>query len=130
MKKYRNASDLCELTMSHPKGETMTKPDQAMSVREILHRYTNGLPMNVNGNTPTYLENVPLYDVSRKHNIDLAEDRYKNERNIEKLEKDVKGNIRLQSLERKKAADEKSRLFMGQQNKKLDSSNPNGDNVS
>ena len=63
-----------------------------MSMREILHRYTSGATLDVNNHTPVYLENVPLYDTRRKHEIDLAVDRLKHETTLSNMEKKVYDN--------------------------------------
>ena len=63
-----------------------------MSMREILHRYTSGATLDVNNHTPVYLENVPLYDTRRKHEIDLAVDRLNHEATLNTMEKKVYDN--------------------------------------
>ena len=93
-KTFRNAATsipaalLCETSCE----TSQTIPDQAMSVREILHRYTSGVTLDVNNHTPVYLENVPLYDTRRKHEIDLAVDRLKHETTLSNMEKKVYDN--------------------------------------
>lgn len=93
-KTFRNAATpipaalLCETTCE----TSQTIPDQAMSMREILHRYTSGATLDVNNHTPVYLENVPLYDTRRKHEIDIAVDRLKHEATLYNMEKKVYDN--------------------------------------
>jgi len=88
-KKYRSQSEPLPAPTPINYGESKTIPDQAMSVREILHRYTTGQVLSVNNNTPMYAEDVPLYDTRRKHNIDLAVDRHNLEQEIQQIEQDV-----------------------------------------
>ena len=93
-KTFRNAATpipaalLCETSCE----TSQTIPDQAMSMREILHRYTSGGTLDVNNHTPVYLENVPLYDTRRKHEIDLAVDRLNHEATLNNMEKKVYDN--------------------------------------
>ena len=93
-KTFRNAATpipaalLCETSCE----TSQTIPDQAMSMREILHRYTSGATLDVNNHTPVYLENVPLYDTRRKHEIDLAVDRLNHEKTLDKMSKKVYDN--------------------------------------
>lgn len=80
MKTYRNASQPpTRIFEKVSEKESMTIPDQAMSVREILNRYTTGQPLSVNNFQETYLENVPLYDTRRKSTIDMAIDSLQNQ---------------------------------------------------
>ena len=94
IKTFRNAAMpipaalLCETSCE----TSQTIPDQAMTVRAILHRYTSGVTLDVNNHTPVYLENVPLYDTRRKHEIDLAVDRLKHETTLSNMEKNVYDN--------------------------------------
>lgn len=58
---------------------SMTVPDQTMGLREILERYTRGLP--INGNVPIYDEDDDLpdprtLDLSERHALAQS---YKNE---------------------------------------------------
>lgn len=101
------------------KGESQTIPDQAMEVRDILSRYTSGQSLSVNANVPIYGEDNLLYDVRRKSNIDLAEDRHANERYLDELNK--KGHeyksesFRLQKMARDKVQNGQGRQNLGQQ---------------
>ena len=61
-------------------------------MREILHRYTSGATLDVNNHTPVYLENFPLYDTRRKHEIDLAVDRLNHEKTLDKMSRKVYDN--------------------------------------
>lgn len=78
-RKYRSANDAPFEPPKVDYGESLTVPDQAMSVREILHRYTTGGDLRIKAGTPVYSEDTMLYDTRRKHNIDLAVDRKANE---------------------------------------------------
>lgn len=85
-KKYRSHGEPLPPLKPIDYGESQTVPGQALSVREILHRYTTGQSLSVNNNTPVYLENVPLYDLRRKSNIDIARDRHNLELEIEQTQ--------------------------------------------
>lgn len=87
--KFRHAANLMQSKPSTEVGELVTRPDQAMNVREILHRYTTNQPLNIGNGVPVYAENHILYDSRRKNNIDLAEDRYANERHLDELRKKI-----------------------------------------
>lgn len=101
------------------KAPSETIPDQAMSVREILHKYTSGQSLDVNNLTPVYLENVSLYDTRRKHEIDLAVDKLQHERELIRLDKKVYDNkTALSELE----ADQKA--FLQAQKQQTDIENP------
>lgn len=88
-KQYRSQNQTLnyEQYFEVPEGESQTIPDQSLSTRDILHRYTSGQSLDINANTPVYLENVKLYDSRRKNNIDLAVDKMENEREILRLDK-------------------------------------------
>lgn len=99
-----------------PHSETI--PDQAMSVREILHRYTSGQTLDVNNYTPVYLENVPLYDTRRKHEIDLAVDKIQHEKQLNQLNKKVYDNkTALSELDADQKAFQQAQLQQQQQQK-------------
>lgn len=96
MKKYRKQSQpIVKELVFEPvsKQGSLTTPDQSISVREILHRYTKGESLNIAGGQPVYLEHVPLYDTRRKHNIDIAEDKLENEKIITSQNQKVIDNI-------------------------------------
>lgn len=93
-KVYRNQSQPLDIDKYKEVNKLVSKtiPGQAMSTREILHRYTSGGSLNVNVNEPVYLTNVPLYDTRRKHNIDIAVDKSNNEKKIMQQQKEVFDN--------------------------------------
>lgn len=86
-----------------PKGESMTVPDQTMSMREIISRYARGLPINASMRQDAYYDEFGEFpDTS---NMDLAEVQalrleYENEL------RDVNKRIR-EEKEKKAAADRK-----------------------
>lgn len=95
MKNYRNASqplDFKKFQTSFEGEKSQTIPDQAISTREILARYTTGQSLSLTANTPVYAENAPLYDTRRKSNIDIAVDRLNNEQKILEKESRVYDN--------------------------------------
>lgn len=94
MKTYRNqAQPILQSTMYEYLEEgSETIPDQALSVREILHRYTSGQTLDINNHTPVYLTNVPLYDTRRKSNIDLGVDKLNHEKDLHSLGKKIGDN--------------------------------------
>ena len=123
-KTFRNAATpipaalLCETSCE----TSQTIPDQAMSMREILHRYTSGATLDVNNHTPVYLENVPWYDTRRKHEIDLAVDRLNHEKTLDKMSKKVYDNkTALQQLDADQAE------FEEYQKKNKNTPNPDGE---
>ena len=75
------------------KEESKTTPNQAISVREVLHRYTKGEVLTIANGVPVYGENQILYDVRRKNNIDIAEDSLANQENIQKLDNELVNNV-------------------------------------
>lgn len=91
MRNYRKQSEPIpqHLLMEKGGGESKTIPDQAMHMREILHRYTTGQSLNVGIGVPTYEPNAVLYDTRRKHNIDIAEDRHILEREIDNINSEI-----------------------------------------
>lgn len=91
MKKYRSQSEPIpqHLLMEKGGGESKTIPDQAMHMREILHRYTTGQSLNVGIGIPTYTPDAVLYDTRRKHIIDIAEDRHVLEREIDNINSEI-----------------------------------------
>lgn len=91
MKIFRNQNQplKAEVIFENVVGQSKTIPAQAMTNREILHRLTSGQSTNINSLVPTYYENVPLYDVRRKHNIDIAVDKIDNEKNIMQKQKEI-----------------------------------------
>jgi len=101
MKKYRSHGEPLPPAPVVDYGQSQTIPDQALSVRDILHRYTTGQSLSVNNNTPVYLENVPLYDTRRKTNIDIARDRHNLEQEIQLTQKEY--NETVEKLTRHKA---------------------------
>lgn len=113
MKKYRNASEPLHISAIMEKcfGESQTIPDQAMSTREILHRYTTGQAMSVNSNIPVYAENQPLYDTRRKNNIDIAVDKLNHEAEImEKESRIFDKTTELQKITRQRQKEQIERL--------------------
>lgn len=87
-----------------PKGESMTVPDQTMSMREIISRYARGLPINASMRQDAYYDEFGEFpDTS---NMDLAEVQalrlqYENEL------RDV--NKRIREEKEKKAADDRKK---------------------
>lgn len=123
--RYRNASNLHSLTTEELTGESMTKPDQALSPRDILHRYTTGQVIDASIAIPVYGRDVPLYDSRRKSKIDLAVDALSNERELNDLDKRVyDGKTRLREMERSQKEHESKRLQMGQQSQNVDTPPP------
>lgn len=124
----RKAGNLVYLTKENPIGESKTIPDQSISVREILHRYTTGQSLDVNMNVPVYTEGDSLYDVRRKHNIDLAIDRYENERIIDELDQKGAGyerqKLRLSKMESDQAGKSQGGADMGQSSEKVQTEPP------
>jgi hypothetical protein len=117
-KKYRSHGQPLPEPTPIDYGESKTIPDQALSVRDILHRYTTGQSLSVNNNTPVYLENVPLYDTRRKSNIDIARDRYNLEQEILSTTKEYNDTVDKLTIHRKtkqaeKAAEEAAKAATG-----------------
>lgn len=68
--KVKNSLNANEFAKNYEKNDlpSLTIPDQTMSIRTILERYTRGLP--INGFTPLYDEEDDLPD---PRTLDLAE---------------------------------------------------------
>lgn len=124
----RNAVELKQSHWEKSVGKSLTQPDQTISVREILHRYTTGQSLDVNANMPVYTEGHSLYDVRRKHNIDIAMDRYQHERFMETIEQNhnelIQRQVRLQTVERNQNQSSKTGENMGQQTQKVHTEPP------
>lgn len=70
VKNWLNAN-MFEKDYETPEGESMTVPDQTMSMREIISRYARGLPINASMRQDAYYDEFGEFpDTS---NMDLAE---------------------------------------------------------
>lgn len=83
----------------HPVGESMTVPDQAMSLRTILERYTQGLPLtNVHMREPLYSdEEFP--DLDRMDLSEIQELRDQTKYDIQRLDSELKKRRKVESTE-------------------------------
>ena len=61
-----------------PRGESLTIPDQSMSLKTLLERFTRGLPLpsasgygpeQYYGDDPDYMINPAVLDISEKHEL-------------------------------------------------------------
>lgn len=123
-KVFRTAVDLKPVHIEKYDGvQTLTIPDQSMSVREILHRFTSGQELKVGVGKATYSETQVLYDMRRKHNIDIAEDRHEHEAQLINAALKVKdGKNQLRGVASASEDDERKRLSLGQSQKDVDTS--------
>lgn len=99
-------------------GVSLTVPNQALSIKEIMDRFSRGLPINEPVKIPIYHGDDEFYPDPRK--MDLAEREMLIEQNraeLESLQKKVKEMSRSRWIQRKLAFD--------QSQKKVD--NPSAD---
>lgn len=60
---FKTQYDEVELYGERNNGELITEPDQSLTVKEILYRFTNGLPLDVPIRNPHYDEDEDLNDL-------------------------------------------------------------------
>lgn len=77
-----------------PKGETnkqpsLTVPDQTMSLRELLHRHTRGLPLH-HVERPTYYNENETIDLKTLDLVDIQDLKDNIQENIEDLSNQIR----------------------------------------
>lgn len=60
---FKTQYDKVELYSERNNGELITLPDQSLTVKEILYRFTNGLPLDVPIRNPNFDEDYELNDL-------------------------------------------------------------------
>lgn len=82
--------------MEIPQGVSMTVPDQTLSLRELIDRYTRGVPVRTH--QPVYNGDEDLPDFERLDLVDLDEARHFNKIHAQKLKEQLNEENRLAAI--------------------------------
>lgn len=82
--------------MEIPQGVSMTVPDQTLSLRELIDRYTRGVPVRTH--QPVYNGDEDLPDFERLDLVDLDEARHYNKVHAQKLKDQLIEENRLAAI--------------------------------
>lgn len=75
-----------------------TVPDQSMTVKEMAHKLTNGMPLSVGLKKPVYNGDTYVPDLSKMDLVEADEIRYEQAQRV----KELKSNLKVQQDEQRK----------------------------
>lgn len=106
VKHWLNA-EMFERDVEHPSGESMTVPDQSMSMREILSRFARGLPINAGLRTNAHYDEFAEFpDTSNMDLADVQALRYQYEQELHEVNKRIREKKEKESAEKRRKLNE------------------------
>lgn len=100
-------------TFEHPSGPSFTRPDEALTIREIYERYARGMPLDVVQRTGYYEDSLdPLDDIDNPDLVDFWSAQQELSRDLQKEEEE---RLAAEAQARDDAALERARQILAQE---------------